>query len=984
MKILKKKKKHHNQGNTYIMVVATLSFLAVLVAAMLVAVALCYRLKAYDINARDNFYYLEQAMDEIYAGVGADAMRHLNTAYDDTLEVLVYYDTKKQSYITMKDEEANVILKNTFMNLVQTDPNYADVTTVENHLKSFLSNPYSASKPEGIMLAIENVNKGSTDRLDITNLVLKREAKYSTINTRKKADGTVAAGDTFVQTITTDLVIGKPEFNVNFNTIDSNLSALYDFAFVADQGIEIGNATTDVTITGNIYAASDFYNKKYNDSTDTDVDSEYAKVTSYDASDSRFANSNGKNEKSMYSGLYINGADVFISADKMIVPGSIAAMNSATLTVFGTGKSVDARTDIWADGIVLGGYSFLVDADDASKGLQGASMDIRANAYVYDDLEINADSSEFTMSGGYYGYNYASTDNRTYTDTCLMAHGQRTFVSKVDPQLADATNVNGQAHYNSSAIIVNGQNSIVDLSNISDMYIAGQSYIETSKSKKESKKELSADGSETANNYIVTNKNNEDENVTFTQVDYRETEVDADGDKDYYTTNSSDVANKKDTTDLQDYRTGEAISIKSNQLAYRLIPSWAITDNGDELYLDLSNLANTEAGKFFKKYFKEISKIPVVKSYVSGKAYYFFDFSTADTEDLIDKDVMNTFIAEYAELFKVDETTGSSSGYEAGLMDITDYDQFKIKMLTFDRTTDTGAPDGKPVGTGETAYNTTTDGKFIGYNKIHSNSAITVKYGNSFTIKAKSSNVAPLKNAANKLNEYYNEQNELTATDAGANVIKDVASYTDDTAATLATKLTTELQNKYQELKWTLTDKSRDAEAVSDSHTMQEADITPINYYFKFNRITDSYSAKLDSGYKVWVSNGDVEVTTDGFTDGNVKGLVICKGDVTFNKSVKSFEGLIVSGSKVKITHTMNFNSNEEIIKTILRECDESQKHKGTTKDYFKVCQLFRHYQSFYEESTNSGDAKTESAKSITAVQYEDVLSFNNWKKNVD
>ena len=55
----KRGKKLHNQGNTYIMVVATLSFLSILVAAILVAVALCYRMKAYDINARDNFYYFK-------------------------------------------------------------------------------------------------------------------------------------------------------------------------------------------------------------------------------------------------------------------------------------------------------------------------------------------------------------------------------------------------------------------------------------------------------------------------------------------------------------------------------------------------------------------------------------------------------------------------------------------------------------------------------------------------------------------------------------------------------------------------------------------------------------------------------------------------------------------------------------------------------------------------------------------------------------
>ena len=53
---MKRKNIKKNQGNTYIMVVATLSFLAVLTAAILVAIAICYKLKAYDINSKDNFF----------------------------------------------------------------------------------------------------------------------------------------------------------------------------------------------------------------------------------------------------------------------------------------------------------------------------------------------------------------------------------------------------------------------------------------------------------------------------------------------------------------------------------------------------------------------------------------------------------------------------------------------------------------------------------------------------------------------------------------------------------------------------------------------------------------------------------------------------------------------------------------------------------------------------------------------------------------
>jgi len=168
---------------------------------------------------------------------------------------------------------------------------------------------------------------------------------------------------------------------------------------------------------------------------------------------------------------------------------------------------------------------------------------------------------------------------------------------------------------------------------------------------------------------------------------------------------------------------------------------------------------------------------------------------------------------------------------------------------------------------------------------------------------------------------------------------------------------------------------------------MNESDITPINHFFYFNKLDKTENILLDSGYKVWMSDEDIEINADDFAKGDVKGLVLCKGDVTFDATVKSFEGLIVSGGKIIVNQTMNFSANEEIIKSILRECDESQKYKGTlenARNHFNVCEMFQQYQSFYVPETETGDIKTESMKSISAVQFEDILSFQNWKKNVD
>lgn len=927
-----KKKHKKNQGNSFIMVVATISFLAVLVAAILVAVALCYKLKAYDINSRDNFYYLEQAMDEIYAGVGMDSMKHLNKAYDETIEVIVYYDTQSESYITMKNDDANDLMKKTFIKLVKDDANYKNSTSVLAHLKSFLTNMYdSSTNPDGVQIAIGNLVTDEKS-VSILNLVLKREATYSTVNS--KTDG--PNQETFVQTITTDLVINQPEFSVNFNTVGSDLADLYEFSIISDMGTEISGPTTVVTIAGNVYAAADFYNKSYNDQDAT-------KVNSYTTKE--MEKCNGLDSKSMYSGFYIDGAkSVKISAEKVIVPGSIAVMNSSNLSI--TNPNPGLATDIWADSIVLGGYSLKKGVKEED-GLQGSTLDMRANAYISDDLEVNAKASEFKLNGQYYGYNYASKDNRTYTDECVKANGNRTFTANTPGTIKDGATLDGQAHYNSSAIIVNGQDSKLDLSSVTDMYIAGQAYIELSKQTTTHSKVEKNDGSGDLTEFKVVNHNDKVEATTYDTYDYAEKTKD-----DFYTTND----NKK-TTNLQDYRTGEAISMKSNQLAYLApIPNSWITDDDTGIYLSINEKFYNDTN-IFKDNWDNLKEIPLIKSVISGRVYYFFDFSQAKKTD----NVMNQFIAAYSDLFEEDEVTGMSKGEKYGLTDITDYEHFKVKMLNV-RTDNSLEESGFDAGKPKTS-------------SIYSNSAISIKNGTSFTIKSSSSSIKPLIKAAKNINQNITEQNG-----------NDKINENEQNPATLANAVTTKLQNQYQEVKWMLTAQSKDQNGITTAHTLEESQITPINYFFDLSKMDeDNEYIKLSSNYQIWLGKDDVHIKKEQATGGKVQGLIVCKGNVTFDTEITSFEGLIVAGGKVYINHDMSFSANEEIIKSILRECDQSQMYSsGDPDNHFKVCELFKLYQSIYKAPDGNQDVNTESMKSISAIQFEDILGFQNWKKNVD
>lgn len=950
-----------------------------MVTALLVAVALCYRLKAYDINSRDNFYYLEQAMDEIYAGVGTDSMKMLNKAYDETIEVLVYFDAQSKSYITMKNDEANDLMKETFIKLVKNQPEYQS-DTILAHLQSFISNQYDeVNNKEGIQISVGNVAAVGNDSLTIFNLVLKREADYSTVNTRKGGP----AQEHFVQSITTDLAITKPEFDVNFNTISSDLADLYDYCIIADMGTVISGASSAVKITGNLYAASDFYNKDYNITDSgkanyitktTDEDKlKYAAVNSYDKN--KLKKCNGLYTDSMYSGLYIDGAIVDIVSDRIVVPGTIAAMNSSIVSI--TNADQTKAAEIWADGIVLGGYS-LANPNDKNKAL-GSSLDMRANAYIADDLELNAKASVFKCNGEYCGYNYASLDNRTYVEDCVTANGGRTFSEDTKETIKDGATIKGQAHYNSSAIIVNGEDSNLDLSNISSLYIAGQSYIELSKQTTTHNKVgkvdengnpvVDGEGNAEVEDFTVTNHDDEVEVTSYDTYDYAEKTAKED---DYYTTTDN-----KTKTNIQDYRTGEAISIKSNQLAYLApVPNSWITDNDKGIFLSINKKFYNDT-ELFKNYWDDIAKIPLIKSVISGKTYYFFDFSEAKSNpDPTDPNYkapgMNEFIAAYADLFEPDPVTGLSKGEKYGLTDITDYDHFKIEMLNV-KTDDAEETDGPDKGKKLTT-------------SVYSNSAITIKDGTSFTIKSRSSSIAPLTKVANRINANIIEQN--TGVGNGETGQSEITM--SDSPATLAQNITIKLQSQYKEVKWLLSSRSKNQEAINEAHAMEESDITPINHFFDFS-ILDGLNGtsnviSLTSKYKVWLSKEDVHITKNDLENGStgLQGLIVCKGDVIIDSDIKSFEGLIVAGGKVFIDHSMSVTRNPEIVKSILRECDESQQYVAADKNHFNVCELFVLYTSIFNVQGDTNDAETESMKTISAIQFEDILGFENWKKNVD
>ena len=117
--------------------------------------------------------------------------------------------------------------------------------------------------------------------------------------------------------------------------------------------------------------------------------------------------------------------------------GESRIVSAGPVTVAGGTTSLKAtyETDCWFDSISLPKY---VAADSGTLVLEG-------NTYVRDDLTIDGNGAEVTLGGNYYGFGYGDTAEK------------------------------------SSAIVINGKNSSLDMSGLDRLMLGGNAYIQTSK-----------------------------------------------------------------------------------------------------------------------------------------------------------------------------------------------------------------------------------------------------------------------------------------------------------------------------------------------------------------------------------------------------------------------------------------------------------------------------------------------------------------------
>ena len=934
---LKRKLRHNDDhGSSFVLVIVATTFMCILASAILMGAMMTYKLKFYKLNSLNNFYEVETALDEMYAGVGAATNEHLYSAYTTTAELVVVYDTKAQAYTTLDNKSANELFKKLFMTGFVADTNYKSLKNVTDTLQSFISNEYDAvDNPDGVRLDTSNmkliytdVNNKTTTQYYKNNGGIKTEKQsgyendkvqsvtFKNVCVKRSVNLQGSTAGTYEQSITTDIVLTEPEYNVSFDTSSVSNNTLYEYAILADMGVEVGedndNRTTDAQVKGNIYAASDYYNKDYNDVAETKVTNKY---------ESKPTTMWGTKESSAYSGIFVNGKNstLTLNSDVVVCSGSLAAYNGAEINLSGRTQTL---SELWADNIVIGGKD-------------GGSLKASADAYIFDDTELNAEkaSLKFTQ-GSYFGYSYNAQDTRS-----LNYLRQKGYL---------ATGYKLRSHFSDSAIIVNGKNSTLDLQDLNSLYIAGKSYIEFSKIAASSVPE-------------------DDENITVDE--------------------NADYA----FTTLKDYSTGQSLDVKTNQLMF--LTQWSVVNNTEkvdpdtgittvtlqfpktfeadanilDLYDDFLNDLATEGDK----------GVTAIKQTVSGHDYYYLYIE--DGKDSSNVSNAEKFAEKYYKLLQDYGDEISSKLYN-----VQKYEQFQVKLVL--------PAEGKINASGAVTDQNNDDSLFL-----RASTTTTMDVATALD------NVSTGKVFTNILGNKGSDNNKKAFNDLKADALKLAGSGTASVEEQTSTFLsymyinmkdhlsvlnnvddTTKLsQNAWEIANYTSSsvgylssyDKDRDTYSYDYS-------ITPLNHYVDFAyvfsknlSIEKTIGNATDNETKTIVINsGDVKLQPNN-GDGSFQGIIIAGGNVRFDENVKSFRGMIITGSKLIIDHNMSISADAAFVANLLEQCSESTDEKLNTL----TTKVLKNYTS----SKSEGNTEVTGA-SISDISYEDILVFQNWKKNVE
>ncbi len=428
------KKSNHNlikndNGSTLITVIVAIAFVTILTTIILGTTLVNVRMKGIDKRVKDDFYYAERALNDVYTGVGQELAVIAGEQYEIAFEKVGDVETvvEEGGAVTVKAdynlaENAERLFRTNFLKKVH-DKFPASGDALKTKLNKYITSNAKGETVEGVGPIVYQKKDGT---------VCAESEAYRVAITGVKVSATDSTG--FRSVISTDIVINVP--TVDFLGTNADVS---DYGLIANQGLYIeGGGTT--TINGNVYAGVH--------DTALSADTPYKEKTD--------ANS----RQNFFGGINIDSTNARFTGNYIVSKGDITlAGTNPRLSVYTPSAEGDANlANLWFSSLRTISSATLpaIPSPVPDEG-PTPTIELNANVFALNDLTLNADNSCAKIKGNYYGYN-----DKTLPTASIL--GIKT----------------GREDGESSAIIINGSDVYFDMKEINNFVLMGKAYIDFS------------------------------------------------------------------------------------------------------------------------------------------------------------------------------------------------------------------------------------------------------------------------------------------------------------------------------------------------------------------------------------------------------------------------------------------------------------------------------------------------------------------------
>ena len=434
-----------NKGSALAMVIVIIAFIAILAAVLMFLAYAGFRMRVIDKQGKDNFYTAETVLDEINVGLQEDISAALTEAYEDVMINYALYPDANTRNKNFRDTYFNVLKER-----LRKDSFNDNVYSIQ-HLRGFLSEEIKGDTANGADGSRESFVNGAAygaivesdvgaDDADPLSFVMEAN------NTRlllKDLRVSYVNENGYISIISTDIRIDLPSFNFAQAAALPNLETC---SFIADDTLFAGNTggSGSITIKGDAYAGQMV-----------------------------IGTPDGTISSALSGGNPVTGDTV----SPYVPDGTMLSSTGITFENMVGTDAVDTAVVISRNGVDVGENStFTADGTEfwaRNLTVSSANANLKGNINLKDDLTLAGKNSTAVLAGEYTGFGYLGASSDAEDGS---TGGDTEDGDDESDGTGGSVNSNPDA---SSAIIINGKGSTLDLSGLQRMTISGRAYVAT-------------------------------------------------------------------------------------------------------------------------------------------------------------------------------------------------------------------------------------------------------------------------------------------------------------------------------------------------------------------------------------------------------------------------------------------------------------------------------------------------------------------------